>query len=362
MADVNDYLGLVTSEHNKQPRYMQTVSLSVQGSVDNINLLLAMPALFDIDTAVGDQLDKVGQWVGLTRYLEVPLQGVYFSWAPYPIAPSQVLDFPGWGQGPWADAAPTSGLTRLDDFHYRILLKARVVANNWDGTKPGAVTAWNDLFAPEGYELFIQDGLPNAIPYFGWGGGPPQEFRHFVWGSENLGWDEGFWGPIESFTWGKLGAGWDEADWFDASTEATAPRYVVGWGMADWFDEALTPHYRDSGDMTIDLGLIAPQSVQVVDSVTAALFTGGELGLQGAGVAVRYYAIQSLIGVPMFGWGAGPPPSELSYLTWGDEDADGWGSYWIGTPPPPPPPNPQAPPTAMSGWGNSAWPLLTPGS
>ena len=128
---------------------MAMVSLLAQWAVDRQNMLASIPGLYDIDDAVGSQLDAVGLWVGASRNLSVPLTNVYFS-----------LDIAGLGldqgviQGPFD---PTTGLVSLPDAQYRILLYATIAANNWDGTIPGAYTAWNTIFEPLGYSILIQD-------------------------------------------------------------------------------------------------------------------------------------------------------------------------------------------------------------
>lgn len=148
-GDVTPYTGLITSEHADKPNFSAVVAAVCQGHADNIALLQSLPQAFDIDSAIGVQLDAVGQWVGVSRYVASPLSGVYFA-----------LDTPGVGfdQGIWwAPGEPTSGVTALPDDIYRLLLKARIIANQWDGTIPGAYAAWNALFAGQGLQILIQD-------------------------------------------------------------------------------------------------------------------------------------------------------------------------------------------------------------
>jgi Protein of unknown function (DUF2612) len=267
MPIIEDYTSLITSEHNTAPNYVATVSLSCQPMVDQQNLVAEVPGLFDIDSAVGQQLDYVGQWVGLTRYVNVPLD-IYFSWGVAGL---------GWGQGVWYSIFdPTTGAVALDDPHYRILLKARIVANQWDGTITGAYDAWDTLFAPEGFGIIIQCGAPQAIDYF---------------------------------SWGIVGRGWGQAAW-----------YQPGSGT-----------FYSNGNMTITLALLAPAGV-AIDPVTQALFVNGLLGLKSAGVNVANYAIQSVPGKPIFGWGCGGSDT---------------GTF---------------PPTKLAGWGLGCWPILTPGN
>ena len=79
MPGVADYVALVTSEH-RRPRFLALVAACVEPYADAQEALAELPTAFDVDTAVGVQLDAVGLWVGVTRYLHTPLEDVYFSW------------------------------------------------------------------------------------------------------------------------------------------------------------------------------------------------------------------------------------------------------------------------------------------
>jgi hypothetical protein len=148
-AQLTDYTSLITSEHQSAPRFMAMVSVLAQWAVDRRARLASIPALYDIDTAVGQQLDRVGEWVGISRNLSIPLTGVYFSFDTVGL---------GFDQGTWQGPFdPTTGLVALPDDQYRILLYATIAANNWDGTVPGAYAAWNTVFAPLGYSILIAD-------------------------------------------------------------------------------------------------------------------------------------------------------------------------------------------------------------
>lgn len=148
-ADIGAYLALITDQHNQQPNYVQSVSVSVQPFADGIALLNELVEDFDLDEAIGVQLDAVGVRVGRSRYLTIPLN-VYFSWG---------VPHLGWGEGIWKGPFDAlDGLARLPDDPYRILLRAVIVANVWDGTIPDAYRAWNDvLFANTPFRILIQD-------------------------------------------------------------------------------------------------------------------------------------------------------------------------------------------------------------
>lgn len=145
---MENYPGLVTSQHQK-PRFTALVAALTQPLADVQRLLAALPAAFDVDTAVGVQLDAVGLWVGVTRRLRIPLAGVYFAWDEAGV---------GWSEGVWKGPYdPESGLTSLPDDAFRRLVKARIAANSWDGSIPGAYAVWEAAFADTRSIILIQD-------------------------------------------------------------------------------------------------------------------------------------------------------------------------------------------------------------
>lgn len=156
MANVTDYTALVTSEHADKPKFVATLSALVQCFVDLQNVVLQIPFEFDLDQAVGVQLDAVGEWVGITRNVNTPLTGVYFS-----------LDVDGLGfdQGVWQGPFdPTTGVVSLDDDTYRLLIRAKIGANNWDGTLGTSAAILNSIFGGGTY-VFIQDNGDMSITY-----------------------------------------------------------------------------------------------------------------------------------------------------------------------------------------------------
>lgn len=142
-----DYLDLITSEYTEQPNFTAMVSFLVAVPVQVQTLMASMVPIFDVDVAIGDQLDILGQWVGVSRNISIPIDGVYFSWDG---------DFTvGWDFGTWQpDLAPTS-ITSLPDDAYRTLIKTKIAANSWDGTTDGAYAIWDSIFTD--ITILIQD-------------------------------------------------------------------------------------------------------------------------------------------------------------------------------------------------------------
>jgi hypothetical protein len=105
------YLSQIPSPNNLQPDFMATVALEVQPFVDLQVTLASMLGIFT-PNSVGDQLDKVGVWVGASRDL----------------------------------TSPINGITTLADPDFQTLIKLVIAENNWDGTVPGAYNVWNSVF------------------------------------------------------------------------------------------------------------------------------------------------------------------------------------------------------------------------
>lgn len=148
MADISDYTSLLAGESIGKPKFSLTVQETSKPFVEIINTINTIPTLFDVDFAVGDQLDAIGLWVGVGRTVKIPIGGVYFSWQ---------SDGVGWGQGVWkGQYDPGSGISTLDDGTYRILIKAKIAANHWDGTMTKAKQLLDQVFNGDTYAL-IQD-------------------------------------------------------------------------------------------------------------------------------------------------------------------------------------------------------------
>jgi len=131
LYEESDYIGLITNQHADKGRFVDTVKLSVAPFVE-----IQYPASFlavtyyDVDAGYGAGLDALGKWVGITRYVAVPITGVYFEWGGTAAE--------GWGSGIWkGQFNPASGISELPDDVFRRLIRAKIIANRWDGTIDG---------------------------------------------------------------------------------------------------------------------------------------------------------------------------------------------------------------------------------
>lgn len=144
---VADYTGVITSEHAQKPNFIAVLSALVALPLQVQALFQSMIPLFDVDEALGVQLDAVGAWVGISRKVSTPIYNVYFSF--------DEAATTGWDFGTWQPSNLPVAVTSLPDDAYRLLIKARIAANNWDGTTEGAYTVFNSIFTR--FQILIQD-------------------------------------------------------------------------------------------------------------------------------------------------------------------------------------------------------------
>ncbi|WP_038367825.1 DUF2612 domain-containing protein [Bosea sp. UNC402CLCol] len=158
MADVDAYLALITSLHAGKPKFEAMIKALVEPIVAQQAVMEHLPLDFDLDQAIGVQLDEVGEWVGRTRFVKVPIANAWFTWGDATR---------GWGRGVWYDSRydTPAGITRLDDDTYRTLLRAKIAANNWDGTLPSAKAALEILFPSGDTKIVVIDNQDMSITF-----------------------------------------------------------------------------------------------------------------------------------------------------------------------------------------------------
>ncbi len=120
---IDKYLNSVTSQHRDKKKFIAWLSSSLT-IIDHAYIMTKnMDNDFDLDNALGVQLDMLGQSIGRKRMLTFQ---------------------------PLNDHNPV-----IDDETYRLVLKAKVAMNNWDGKTESAYEIWDNTFKDIG--LQIQD-------------------------------------------------------------------------------------------------------------------------------------------------------------------------------------------------------------
>nr|DAI70344.1 MAG TPA: Protein of unknown function (DUF2612) [Bacteriophage sp.] len=123
---MSKYTNLISNYHRDKPRFVDHIELSIRPLTDVSTTMKGLLTAFDLDNAVGAQLDIIGEWVGRNRRIAAPIEDYFFT------LDSETL---GFDLGSWkGHYTPESGIIEVDDEEYRTMLRAKIGANNWDGT------------------------------------------------------------------------------------------------------------------------------------------------------------------------------------------------------------------------------------
>lgn len=108
------YLALLSHEYRNSPKLNALLYVLLKKFDDVTNCMVLLDTAFDLDSAIGAQLDVLGGIVGAARV---------------------VLFQPSGGVSP-----------TLDDDTYRIYIKSKIVSNAWDGHIDSLQNFWVELF------------------------------------------------------------------------------------------------------------------------------------------------------------------------------------------------------------------------
>ncbi len=141
-----EYTTLITSEYSSQPNFTAIVAL-LADSVGTVTTLIdSLPTLFDLDNAIGSQLDVDGQWIGFSRTVGGILLVQFFGFGDDVSALGfGELGNPSVGGRFYELGEDTSSTATLADPEYRLVLHAKILQNDWDGTPGEFETALYDI-------------------------------------------------------------------------------------------------------------------------------------------------------------------------------------------------------------------------
>lgn len=110
---IDDYLNIITSEHRQQPKYIAMLTAYLRKLQDAQMLIEAFDLHFDLNEAIGTQLDRLGDIVGRIRILQFQ---------------------------------PENQSAKLNDENYRLIIKAKILQNQWAGTIEDMATLFKQVF------------------------------------------------------------------------------------------------------------------------------------------------------------------------------------------------------------------------
>lgn len=133
-VDFNNFMTPFLDEYNRIEEDFQTILKGI-----------------NIDDAVKEQLDNLGEIIGLKRpVVKAGTEGIIFGWGSnadvQPVPPFPFGTAGGWGTGEWIN--PTvidGGSAPLSDGRYKEILKAKIRINYFDGSVDSVLTAIKEL-------------------------------------------------------------------------------------------------------------------------------------------------------------------------------------------------------------------------
>jgi hypothetical protein len=190
------YLSLIPSQYQAAPKFMQWMAVLLQPFVDIAICASGLNAAFNINTAIGNQLNVLGQFIGASRTLPfTPGNSIATAVIDAPgssyvtgdvltivqagasggeviynaTGPSIAISNVGAGYTNATGLATTGGhgtgltvtittvpwFAVLDDTHYRILLRAKILQNHWNGQVDSLWFPLQALFP--GGKIYITD-------------------------------------------------------------------------------------------------------------------------------------------------------------------------------------------------------------
>ena len=146
-----DYTSLITSQHADKPKFVAMVQAVAGGFGDITAAIQSLPAAFDLDAAIGAQLDVVGQWVGQSRVVPGVLTLGYFGFSDNVAAVRFGEEGkPSIGGRFYEESEPVTSTAVLADPEYRTILKAKIIRNHYDGTTEEIESALQFIFNAPG--------------------------------------------------------------------------------------------------------------------------------------------------------------------------------------------------------------------
>ena len=126
-----DYTKLVIPQHRVQPKFMAWLNSALNPLLSAQRLLTSLRDQFDLDRAVGAQLDRVGTVLGVSRKL--------------PFQPS-------------GNVSPI-----MEDDNYRLILRAAVAKQHFDGTVPGLYDLLQTVLGNSGLYFVAVDNQDMSV-------------------------------------------------------------------------------------------------------------------------------------------------------------------------------------------------------
>jgi hypothetical protein len=173
MTDVDNtieyYKDLLLYQYINQPNARATVGLLCSQAIVDL-LPIEINKAFNINTAIGPQLDILGEYIGLNRVINAPVLRDYFSFDDYVFPRVNAIGFTDYtdltlnaNASVYEYITSNYSLTTLSDAEYRILLKLKLLSN----MSQNCLYEVNEiLYEVFGNDVVVFDQFDMTISYF----------------------------------------------------------------------------------------------------------------------------------------------------------------------------------------------------
>lgn len=138
--DASKYIALLTSQHRDKPKFRTTVETSINPLIDCLECLNSLGSKFDLETAKGDQLQILADWIGAPNSIPNSVPVPYFGFQVQPASlPWRETDDPSFKSGYWRESG-MSGYTafKMTPQLFKQVIKAKILLNKSDCTEQSA--------------------------------------------------------------------------------------------------------------------------------------------------------------------------------------------------------------------------------
>lgn len=171
VPDIIDYYkNLLIIQYNNKKKAQDTVALHIKTMLQD-GIICDVQDAYNLETAVGVQLDVLGKYVNLDRFYSSieQLDDQFFTFTSYPTLDTDtafgLTDYPNFDTDPGGFLSYSEIGTQytLNDDDYRFMIKLRILQNNIDHSEQSID---DGLFAFFGLNLFFSTRNEMDIDYF----------------------------------------------------------------------------------------------------------------------------------------------------------------------------------------------------
>jgi hypothetical protein len=168
-STIEYYKNLLIIQYNNKEKARATIDLNVR-TLLNDNIACQVQDAYDLETAIGVQLDVLGKYVGINRFFSNTLLiGNFFSMTSYSTLSSDdkvgMTNYANYATDPggFADYSDITDVQKLSDDDYRFVMKLRIVQNNSNHSNKSID---DGLFSFFGGDVILSDNQNMTIVYF----------------------------------------------------------------------------------------------------------------------------------------------------------------------------------------------------